>query len=262
MPDALAVRTVVPDVDTASRAMAVAEAPDGSVRGYASWGPDGALQLLVDDGVEEASAVAVALVDALRAATGTAPARWFVRAAQGRDRATARALSLSADRELWQMRRPLPPPSADSVRLVCRAFEPGRDEASWLAVNNRAFAEHPDQGDQTLDRLLALEAEPWFDPAGFLLHEEDGHLDGFCWTKIHRDHDPPVGEIFVIGVDPAAHGRGRGRALVLAGLEWLHDAGITEALLYVDADNTPAVRLYRHLGFVVVSRDVVFAADR
>ena len=40
--------------------------------------------------------------------------------------------------------------------------------------------------------ILAHEAEPWFDPAGFLLHEVDGRLAGFCWTKIHETTDPPA----------------------------------------------------------------------
>ena len=157
-------------------------------------------------------------------------------------------------RTTLQLRRPLPvdpPDRGDPPTITTRPFDPARDEQAWLAVNNRAFAWHPDQADQTVADLRAREAEPWFRADGFLLHEDaGGEIDGFCWTKIHADHDPPLGEIYVIGVDPAAHGRGLGRAIVLAGLDWLHGQGLRRAMLYVEADNGPARRLYASMGFV------------
>lgn len=181
----------------------------------------------------------------------------------------AAAAGLAPGRSLYQMRRALP--ADERPAISARPFRPGEDEEAWLTVNNRAFEWHPEQGGWTAETLRAREAQPWFDPAGFLLYEKDGRLAGFCWTKVHKadDHDEghpspdggDVGEIYVVAVDPDFAGQDLGRQLTLAGLSYLEGLGLKEAMLYVDASNSRAVRLYVSLGFTVNHIDRAFTGD-
>jgi mycothiol synthase len=167
------------------------------------------------------------------------------------DEAEARAAGLSLVRCNQQLRVPLP--LADSTPpLPTRAFVPGLDDEAFLGVNNRAFEWHPDQSNWTSEHLNNRLREPWFDAEGFLLHEIDGTLAGFCWTRVHPETatDPQLGEIFVIAVDPAFHGQGLGRSLTIAGLAFLSSKSVEVGMLHVEHDNVPAKSLYRDLGFV------------
>lgn len=212
----------------------------------------------VEDGLAAAADVLGAAIAVVRDEGGGHVHLWITRPTDAHDQLAAGA-GLAPGRDLWQLRRPLPVDEA--WRLDTRPFVVGRDEQAWLDVNNRAFHWHPEQGGWTVEDVRSREAEPWFDPSGFLLHEDDDRLAGFCWTKVHADHDPPLGEIYVIAVDPAFGGRGLGRALVLAGLDHLHRRGLDVGMLYVDADNTPATRLYLDMGFELDHLDRAYTGD-
>jgi mycothiol synthase len=184
------------------------------------------------------------------------PLRLWLMQATDDDDAEAARLGFAPERDLLQMRVPLPLPAATvaSARpVVTRAFHPGQDDEAWLIINNQAFAGHPEQGGWTLEDLHARTSAEWFDPEGFLVADSpDGSgLLGSCWTKVHRDNDPVLGEIYVISVDPAHHSEGWGRSLTVAGLQWMAGQGVTVGMLYTTASNTAAVRLYEALGFTV-----------
>ncbi|MGA4728889.1 mycothiol synthase [Micromonospora taraxaci] len=237
----------------------IARADDGTLTGYAHL-----------DTTDPVGGIGVELVvhpAYRRRGTGRALARGVLASATGPLRAWAHgdhpsAAALGVDlgftraRVLWQLRRSLAAPLGeprlpDGVAL--RAFRPGADDAAWLTLNARAFAEHPEQGRWTSDDLRVRLAEPWFDRDGFLLAEETGtgRLLGFHWTKVHeRPGTARIGEVYVLGVEPTAHGGGLGRALTTAGLAYLRDRrGLDRVMLYVDESNTGAVALYERMGF-------------
>ena len=102
-------------------------------------------------------------------------------------------------------------------------FDPKIHSKSWLALNNKVFVNHPDQGNWAMADLENRMSEPWFDPAGFFLCIHDDVIVGFCWTKIHQDlvNADPVGELYVIGVDPEEHSKGIGKTVCNEGLIYL-----------------------------------------
>ena len=198
-------------------------------------------------------------------------------------RALADRLGFRAVRELWLMRRDSSTPLPDvqtPAGVTIRAFHPGTaDEEQFLAVNAAAFASHPEQGSLNHAGLAERMDEPWFDAEGFLVAERDGRLIGFHWTKVHpaSGEKPAYGEVYVIGIDPSAQAGGLGRALLAAGLRHLHEGRLDlesraarprteggstsnegrlgEVVLYVEADNAPAIGLYEAFGFTHDARD-------
>jgi mycothiol synthase len=178
--------------------------------------------------------------------------------------ALARRTGFERVRELWVMRRSLDdlaPGAADALRAPSpevRSFRPG-DEAELVRVNAAAFAHHPEQGAMDLDELGERMAEPWFDPADLFVAVDGGHMDGFHWTK---RHSASLGEVYVVAIDPGAQGKGLGRLLVEVGLRHLQSLGLHDVLLYVESDNTPAVRLYEGLGFTHAGADTHVMYER
>ncbi|WP_418275071.1 mycothiol synthase [Isoptericola jiangsuensis] len=182
-------------------------------------------------------------------------------------RGFAAARGYTLVRELLFLARPLTgadaPPAPDAPGgITLRTFRPGDDDEAWVALNARAFADHPEQGRLTVDDLHRRMAEPWFDADGlWLAQDEDGTLAGSIWTKIPTDQpqDDRDGEIYAVGVSPQAQGRGIGGFLTAVGLHGLRAAGCTRAVLYVDGDNAAALATYARTGFTRAAVDTQYA---
>ena len=201
----------------------------------------------------------------------------------GAARALAEKLGLERTRELLMMRRvaaetgpaePGTPPEGIELGTLDDAPRRWPDldaRAELLRVNNAAFSWHPEQGGWTAAQLDERLGVDWVDPAGIVLavdvSGERPVLAGFHWTKVYPGGPSAdaEGEVYVVGVDPEQQGRGLGGLLTAAGLEYLEGEpeagrGVASVVLYVEGDNTPALRTYERLGFAVAHRDVTYAA--
>ncbi|MFB6619839.1 mycothiol synthase [Streptomyces sp. NPDC085524] len=204
-----------------------------------------------------------ALGSALLAASGKRIRVW-AHGGKSAARHLAQVLGLTLFRELRQLRRPLAegdplPEPVLPAGVTVRTFVPGADDAAWLAVNAAAFAHHPEQGALTQRDLNDRIAQPWFDADGFFLAEREGELVGFHWTKVHAADK--LGEVYVLGVRPGAQGGGLGKALTAIGLRHLAAQGLPTAMLYVDADNPAALRVYEGMGFTTHEVDLMYRTE-
>jgi mycothiol synthase len=231
---------------------------DGQIVGYAQR-QDGAVPTgeLVVSPVHRGEGIGTALLDAL---IGRGPVQVLAVGNRLPAQALARSHGMQPRRTLLIMERSLEDPVPDTAApdgVIIRTFRPGADEDDWIAVNARAFADHPEQGRITRRDLDDRLAESWFDPAGFFVAVAGGRMVGFHWTK---QHDDQLAEVYVLGVDPRAGGQGLGKALLTTGLRHLKRRGNTRVQLYVEADHGAAIALYSAYGFRVVSRDVMYVS--
>lgn len=240
----------------------VASGADGRATGAAvvARGDGGIEAELVVDPAHRGRGIGRALLDAVLAEADGSPASVWAHGDHPAARALATATGLDRARELLQLRasvaearaglgsRPMP------EGLALSSFT-AADADDWVALNARAFASHPEQGRMTRGDLDDRAAEAWFDPTALLLaRDADGRLAGFHWLKVEDGQ----AEVYVLGVDPDRAARGLGSALLAAGLDLLAARGHDEVDLYVEADNAPALALYRRAAFRDAAVDVQY----
>lgn len=161
--------------------------------------------------------------------------------------------------------------TAADLRVSAERFGRLTVEQAWLKANNEAFSWHPEQGGWDLARLRRATEAEWFSeedvlflwPDGPALAGADGDgvppLAGFHWTKWHAESTPAFGEVYVVGLASDFRGRGLGDPLLRVGLSHMVRKGADRVILYVEADNEPAVRAYGKLGFTVAEEHAVYA---
>jgi len=245
-------------VDAASGARALIVAEHGDVIAGAVIVGEGEFEFVVDPEFRR-NGLGTILLERILDGADPAIAGW-AHGDHPASRILAARTGFEAVRTLYQLRMPVPGPSAGSGNagdgVVVEAFRPGVDDEAWVELNARVFADHPEQGSITLDDLHARMAEPWFDAGDFLVARHGDDLIAYNWLKIEGLDEP--GEIYVVGVDSSYAGQGLGRTLMQRAFDRLRERAISTAALYVDADNVGAVHLYRSLGFTDHTVDVQY----
>ena len=129
-------------------------------------------------------------------------------------------------------------------------------------LDNEAFREHFNFRLRTLDETRYMLFEmPWFKGQKWFFAEEAGNTVGFLGTGIdfglNEEKNLRWGWILDIGVLKPERRQGVGARLMLHGMRVLKDAGMRNAMLYVDDMNpTGAIKLYEKVGFTVAKRNL------
>ena len=106
------------------------------------------------------------------------------------------------------------------------------------------FPEDPWTPFMLADELMSPASRYW------IAADESGAPIGYGGVKVAGDQ----ADVMTIGVAPQARGRGVGRAILDALLDWARQAGAAEIFLDVRPSNEGAIALYNSRGFVEIGR--------
>jgi mycothiol synthase len=133
---------------------------------------------------------------------------------------------------------------------VLRLFRPGQDEENWCIVRNAAFA-----------TLKGSETPITTEGVTNLLTHQD-YLEGGMMILFHQDRpvgvirgaadeyeDAPIMNIGPVAIIPEYQGRGLGRSLLRASLQFAREKGYKQTILSVNGENERAKALYIQEGF-------------
>jgi mycothiol synthase len=170
-------------------------------------------------------------------------------------------------RYFFTMRRPLDtaisaPQLPDGFTI--RLFKPELEAAAWVELGNLAFREHWNHHDSSIEELQHELSTPQYQPDLYLLAvAPDGTCAAYCQCEINPEAQTRTGRsegfVAAVGTHPRFRKQGLGRALLITGLQRLQAAGLSAALISVDADNpSGALRLYESVGFRTFETWIMF----
>jgi mycothiol synthase len=149
---------------------------------------------------------------------------------------------------------PLSLPALDGAAVRGVTGEP--EVAARAAAQYGAF-ESDAPFEKYVQRYQNFMRSPVYDPElDIVAVMPDGRIGSFCivWTDpVNR-----VGLFEPVGTHPDFRGRGLAKAVMLEGLRRLQARGMHTAILCTNENNTPAVRLYKSVGFAIVEKHWTF----
>jgi mycothiol synthase len=141
------------------------------------------------------------------------------------------------------------------------------DPQDWAELYNESFVDHYNFHPHDAEFARHWQKDPDYLPElNLVATAPDGTLAAFAWCHINSEHNTRTGRldgaIGVLGTRRGHRRIGLGRAMLLAGMQRLRDAGMTNAELGVDASSpTGANMLYESVGFETVYSRVLYSRD-
>ncbi len=171
----------------------------------------------------------------------------------------ARARGFHAIREQHVMLRPAdaaPPTTAPVPGVRIRPLMDG-EEPVLLAFLNHAWTGTWNFRPITMEALLSDLAGQGQGMLVAVDEADQSRIVGACHALFDPAHHNPDGRPYAwisnLTTDPAGRGRGLGRALLVAGLEYLRAQGAGSIALGVDGGAAVPLALYRSIGFATIS---------
>ncbi len=161
------------------------------------------------------------------------------------------SLGFAVVRRYWQMRweGQQAPMARLPAGFYMRSFCLGQDEEALTELQNAAFSHNWGFCPNTVEEVSARVRHKRCDPQGIIFVTDGSRLAGYNWTLRAASAGQAVGWIFMTGIHPDYRRRRLGRAIVLAGMEYLKSRGVDCIELDVDEQNLPARSLYQSIGF-------------
>ncbi len=139
------------------------------------------------------------------------------------------------------------------------------DAAMLATIQNRIFTGSwgfcPNSPDD-IRYYLRLTQSKWQD---ILMIRENAKIIGYSWLhpviREGKTIEKRKWRLHMFGTDPEFQGKGWGKKLFTASLEHLRKRGATSLELAVDSENTPAIHLYKSVGFRIKSREFWYEKD-
>jgi mycothiol synthase len=171
-------------------------------------------------------------------------------------RALLERMGFTHVRTHWHLRREGDAPTGVGLGPGQRVRLAGREDVPVLtALQNAAFTGSWGYAPNTEEEIAYRVFEAPDDaPDPVLLLEQEGQVMAYCWAHVEVAGGP--GFVGMVGTAPHAQGRGLGRVVTAAAVDHLVGMGAAPVDITVDSENTPAVRLYERLGFLLAWRSL------
>ena len=143
-----------------------------------------------------------------------------------------------------------------------RPFQPGKDEKTWCDVRNAGFAKLQGSeapiNSETITKMISSDDN--IEGGMMILYHKDKPV-GIVRGSTDEYEDLPIMNIGPLAIIPKYQGKGLGRILLRASLNFAKERAYNRTILCVNAENERARALYFQEGFKQVEKVICYKYD-